>query len=524
MKLDRRSFLRAVGAAGAGAALAAPSAAAVRGEPGPAPAVFPEGIASGDPRPDGSLLWTRVSPPPDLSALDVFWEVATDDVFAQIVANGVEAATAERDHTVHVAVDGLHADRWYHYRFTAGGVQSAVGRMRTTPAPGSTPDRLRFAFASCQQINESHYVAHRAIAEEGVDFLMHLGDYVYVDDRRTLTLDDYRAVYRRFKANPLLQDCHARVPCVYMWDDGEFWNGVDARTDPWQDALDHAERWQNAADAAFEYLPLQRWPDDPNRVYRALRWGTLADLFVLDDRSYRDPAVDELNSLSTAGAFMMDPQRTTLGAAQKQWVKDGLESSTAAWRVLANGYNMLPWRLVDLDHPWMRRLNPRWQRNAGVYAPNEAWDDYQADRRELLQHIADSGVRNVVSCAGHTHMFFAGNLIPDFDDPASPVAAAEFVTGSLTSDPDPRTYFGSLPRGLAEELLHFAERYCLAANPYWRHANFIDQGYAVVEVTPEELICEFRLIDTFDPDAFARTGARFRVVAGRPGIETLSPG
>jgi len=132
-----------------------------------------------------------------------------------------------------------------------------------------------------------------------------------------------------------------------------------------------------------------------------------------------------------------------------------------------------------------------------------------------MKHIARQRIRNVVVCSGHTHFYKASEIMPDFDDPASPVTAMEFVTGSLTADPDPRTI-------ASEELLHLAEQLMLEANvPYLKQIDLLNQGYAVVDATPEELVCEFRVLDTFDPEAVASTFARFRVVADRPGIEVL---
>ena len=122
----------------------------------------------------------------------------------------------------------------------------------------------------------------------------------------------------------------------------------------------------------------------------------------------------------------------------------------------------------------------------------------------------------MVVTSGHTHFYKASNIQPDFDDAASPITAVEFVTGSLTADPDPRTI-------ASEELLHVAEQLMMVANaPYLKQIDLLNQGYAVVDVTPEETIVDFRVLDTFDPDAEASTFARFRVVAGVPGIEAAS--
>jgi alkaline phosphatase D len=270
-------------------------------------------------------------------------------------------------------------------------------------------------------------------------------------------------------------------------------------------------------------MPLLR--NAENRSHRSFAWGRLADVVMIDVRSFRDPevpangsvfgAIDVQDSRIPPGEQMFAPGRTTLGAAQKTWLEDVLTSSTAAWRFIGNPYNMNPWKITDLDTPELRAADPNLQRNAGVYVSNEAWDDYQAERRELLAFIGQHDVRNVVFTSGHTHFYLACELQPDFDDPSSPTVAFDFVTGSQTADPDPLT---RAPAFLWKAI----ETGFLEANaPYMKHTNLLDQGFALVDVTPEECIVEFRVVDTFDPNAAARTAARFRVRNGSRTLDVL---
>ncbi len=169
----------------------------------------------------------------------------------------------------------------------------------------------------------------------------------------------------------------------------------------------------------------------------------------------------------------------------------------------------------DFDTPELRAEDPDLQKNGGIYVSNEAWDDYQDERRKLMRHIENKKISNVLVSAGHTHFYKASNIQPDFDDANSPITAMEFVTGSLTADP-PATDIAPL------ELLQLAEEIMIEANsPYLRHVDLLHQGYAIVDVTPQRTIVEFRVIDTMDPNAEAWTMERFRVVNGVPGIETL---
>ena len=513
--LPRREFLKLLASAVGGAAVlsAIPGRRALAGG---AVVAFPDGIKSGDPLPTGGTIWTRIPPPSSGGSATVLWSVADDAAMGQVVLGGMATTDAEAGYSLTIPLRRLAPDRWYYYRFEHDGVGSVVGRLRTAPLPHAPADRLRYAFASCQQRNASYYVAHRAIAQEGVDFFLHLGDYVYVSDGGTITLDDYRGVYRRFHSNPLLQDLHAAVPLVAVWDDGEFYNGVDRTGDP--------VRLAAGRTAWFEHMPVRRRRDD--RIYRSLRWGGLADLHLLDTRQYRDqevPAntrfgniIDAQDTSIPPGEQMFAPGRTTLGSRQKAWFKRSLRRTRATWSLVGSSYDMAPWKIIDRDTPELRARNPDLQRNGGVYVSNEAWDDYQSERRELMEYIARHRIPNVVVCSGHTHFYKASDIMPDFDDAASPVTAMEFVTGSLTADPDPRTI-------ASEELLHVAESIMMTANtPYLKLIDLLNQGYTLVDVTPEEVIVEFRVLDTFDPDAQASTFARFRVVAGRPGIEVLT--
>lgn len=516
--MPRREFLRALLAMGV---------ATVAGrsiwDANPAGAMeptFPDGIKSGDPSPESGMIWTRVSPVspdgPGSDPVSVVWSVAEDAEMQNVVRGGVAQVDASTGYQLHVKVRKLRPDRWYHYRFEAEGSASVVGRLRTAPPKHKSPDRLRYAFASCQQQTESFYVAHRAIANENVDFLLHLGDYIYVNDFATLSLEDYRGVYRRFHSNPLLQEMHAAVPLVPVWDDGEFYNGVDRTGDP--------ERLANARQAWFEAMPLRRPKND--RTYRTLRWGKLAEMLLLDTRQYRDPEVpanstfagllDAQDTTLPPGEDMFARGRTTLGKQQRAWLKKRLAATKARWKILGSSYDMAPWKFVDYDTPELRAADPNLQRNGGLYVSNEAWDDYQHERRKLMRYIERKRIRNVLVSAGHTHFYKASNIQPDFDDPNSPVTAMEFVTGSLTADP--------LPTTLApKDLLLTAEFIMLASNePYLKHIDLLNQGYAVVDITPEETIVEFRVIDTLDPDAEPSTFGRFRVVNKVPGIETLA--
>lgn len=487
------------------------------------PSWFPDGVIAGDPRPAGAAVWTRIDEVAlgaGVAALRVEVARAADFASLEYTSEAIELTEAGGRT---VAVDQLDSDAWWYYRFVALDADgsalgaSRTGRLRTAPKPGTALDKpLRFAFASCQQLSGEYAAQAQLAKRDDVDFLIHLGDYVYVNDQETLTVDDYLEVYRRFKAQPPLQDLQAQIPLVAMWDDGEFYNGVDGKGDP--------QRLANARAAWFENMPVLRDPDAPSndadRIYRTLTWGALADLFMIDVRQYRDPAIEAYDTNDPAAREIFNPTRTTLGAEQKAWLKEQMSGSAqrgTPWRFFGNPYDLAMWRLVDTDQTWPRPEGAL--TNSGVYAPNEAWDDYWAERRELLQFIADEDITNVISCSGHTHIWIASDLRPDPDDPSSPVVGFDFTCGSQTADPDLLADVTGDERAGKVAGFRQSEEASLKVNPWMTYGNLVDQGFAIVEVSESSTAVEFWFVDPFDPTAEAKLGARFTVVSGATSMD-----
>ncbi|MBK7020455.1 MAG: alkaline phosphatase D family protein [Candidatus Microthrix sp.] len=482
--VSRRRVLAATGATGAFAAL---RPMLVPTEPAGAQgtAAYPDSVASGDPRPDGSVIWTRVAPHQRMARCPSPGRYARPPAarrWQPVRSPPSQPAT------------GACRFGWTASTQTAGTPSPSMGRRGSARRDGCAPPRhpahppthLRFAFGSCQQ-RSSPYVAMAAIEAENVDFFLHLGDYIYVSDDGTITLDDYRDVWQRFHSDPALTRLRSRVPLVAMWDDGEFYNGIDRTGDP--------ARLAAAKRAFFEFQPVLP-TDGVDQAYRAFSWGDLAHLPIIDVRSYRDPAVEATDNETPEGGVVMEPDRTTLGAPQKAWLKEQLSGSSAAWKLVGTGYNVLAVRLTDRDTPERRATEPDLVLNAGDYYPNEAFDDYQAERRELLQFLVDECVEDVVFVAGHTHVFLGGRLYPDYDDAASPLAAHEFVAGSLTADPPPEGVVKSLlgsdvSRAEATDILRTVEAAGLDINKHLDYINIVEQGYGLVDVTPTRCTCSF---------------------------------
>jgi alkaline phosphatase D len=216
---------------------------------------FTLGIASGDPVADGIVLWTRLAPDPlqgggmPPSNVDVRWEVATDESMRRIVKRGSAVASPGFAHAVHAEVNGLESDRWYWYRFDVGGAASPIGRARTLPKRDAVKERLRFAFASCQHYEQGYYAAHRHLAQEPVDFVAFLGDYIYESTSANqvrshgsgepISLADYRTRYALYKTDADLQAAHAACPWIVTFDDHEVDNNYVGLVS--QDGVSEAE-------------------------------------------------------------------------------------------------------------------------------------------------------------------------------------------------------------------------------------------------------------------------------------------
>ncbi|WP_435155399.1 alkaline phosphatase D family protein [Amycolatopsis sacchari] len=398
MRPNRRVLLGGAAALGATAlAGLAPLSAAPTG-------LFSLGVASGDPLPDGVVLWTRLAPEPLApdglggmpgAPVPVEWQVAADERFSRVERSGSVLAMPEDAHSVHVEVSGLRPGAWYFYRFRAGGQVSPAGRTRTAPDAGLR--RLAFAFASCQHYADGFYTAHAHLAEEELDLVVFLGDYIYEGGSQgslgrghrpaheLRTLADYRVRFAQYKSDANLQAAHAAFPWIAVFDDHEVQNNwAGDHSDTGVPRAEFRARRAAAFQAYYEHLPLRRAqrPTGPDiRIHRRLTFGDLVDFHVLDTRQYRSPA------------------HTMLGPPQKDWLFHNLAGPTARWNVLAQQVFFTP-------------LRPG--------ASADTWYGCPAERNEVRDHLAHASSPVIITGDAH-----------DFDDPASPVVATEFVGTSI---------------------------------------------------------------------------------------------
>ncbi|WP_116368669.1 alkaline phosphatase D family protein [Parahaliea mediterranea] len=510
--LSTGTFLLSVGEVAA-ASQAAPSAALD----------FPQGVASGDPRSNSVMLWTRAVPRDGGAVCQVMLEVSEQADFAEPLLARPLSASADNDYTLRVFIDGLAPGRWYYYRFVgATDTRSRTGRTCTAPAPGLARP-LNLAFVSCQNFEQAYFGAWARLIEDDlaaaadarIDAVLHLGDFIYErswhtrqdgsppsrvlppfpngergeGNRYAVSLADYRHLYKTYLADPHLQEARARWPFIYTWDDHEFSDdNFQSYSHYGPEPVLEAQRKLDANRAWFEFIPcaLDEFSDQPShglrraqlgagadsdnrlardslRIYRRLQWGSLVDMFITDERSYRSPPClkegtaesvglpmnsVELVALADAGreynngqppatlpwgdGSVPNPARdrapgTCLGSEQRQWLLDGLGASKAPWKLWANPLPLLPLRLDLSSIPFAGYED--------CVFNIDAWQGYPHEYRTVMEHLNSTGTAGVVSLSGDHHMHGAGAILTDPGDKNSPAVAVDFSCAGISSTP-----------------------------------------------------------------------------------------
>ncbi|MBL9103853.1 MAG: alkaline phosphatase D family protein [Myxococcales bacterium] len=301
---------------------------------------FPQSVVSGDPRAESVILWTRLVDPdlPDSDEGNVELQVATDETFSTLVELDVAVipAPATFDRCIKAKVRNLTPATTYWYRFihtrVDGRYVGPVGRTRTAPEAGADV-KVRFAYVSCQDYNGRYYNGYAHMATMDLDFIVHLGDYVYettgdpkfqsttgravvfTDKEGAIpfnvgtdteyyaakSLDNYRELYRTYRSDPALRKVHELFPMICTWDDHEYSDDCHQDVATYfagrQDEQD-PDRRRHANQAWFEYMPVDFREDDfqydPTKpvpgdieIYRDFTYGKHMRLVMTDLRSHR---------------------------------------------------------------------------------------------------------------------------------------------------------------------------------------------------------------------------------------------
>ncbi len=461
---------------------------------------FTLGVASGDPMPDGIVLWTRLAPDPANPAslgkqsIPVGWRVATDSRLQQIVASGVAMALPELAHSVHVEVIGLRPHRDYFYQFNMGTEESPVGHLRTAPARDELLGELRFAFATCQDWPSGYYTAYRDMLQNDLDVVLHLGDYTYkyaiystnrgvavpgVFHKACEDLRTYRLRHTLYKLDPDLQAVHQKFPFAAIWDDHEVANDYSGLAPEYASpSPDFTVKRAAAYQAYYEHMPIRLSaalnPRAGLQIYRRLQYGRLAEFTMLDDRQYRTD-----NPCGDGESLRCDAARTgnytMLGLEQEQWLAQGFAESASQWNVVAQQLLIAQLEHATIQADWF------W---------NDAWDGYPLARRRLLSDVVDTKVRNPVFLTGDWHSTFVNDLKLDFHDPLSKTVATEFVTPAISTGGDGTPY----------------GPYYAPMIPYNPHIKYYEgdrRGYFLASVTPKRMMLDLRFVTSVeDPAGF----------------------
>ncbi|MHA7275328.1 alkaline phosphatase D family protein [Arthrobacter sp. Hz1] len=550
MPLTRRTLLRSAGVTAVAGAAAwptvLPSAQAARVS---RPTVSPQfrfGVASGDPLPNGVLLWTRVTPeaaatPGSGRGADVTvkWEVALDPAFRRVVARGATLTGASRDHTVKAEPRGLAPATTYWYRFSFGKTVSPVGRTRTAPALGAPVDKLRIGVVSCANLQAGWFSSYRHLAARGdLDLVLHLGDYLYeyapgeYQARDVVvrphdpavemtTLEHYRRRHAQYKTDPDLQALHAAAPFVVTWDDHESAN------DAWANgAENHTEGAEGAWRARFgasqqayaEWMPVRYEPG--GNLYRRLTFGALASISMLDLRSYRSEQAS-----SVVDPAINSPDRTITGEAQMSWLLSGLTAPEAQWKLVGNPVMITPVRfpstLSASEVGAVQELVGTTTVDGAPYNVDQ-WDGYTADRSRVLRHLRDNAVTDTVFLTGDIHSGWACDLPADpLTYPASGNSVAtELVCTSVTSD-NLDDILNVPPRTASIAV----EEAFKASNPHVKYLDFDSHGYSVLDVTPSGVRMDWYVLsERTDKASTSRISTSWRVDAGTQRVTPAAGG
>ncbi|WP_261134470.1 alkaline phosphatase D family protein [Bacillus sp. Marseille-Q3570] len=511
-KMNRKHFLETTGkfAVATMASLSLPSILVKPEDVDAAPTFtkdpFNLGVASGDPLPDSVVLWTRIAPNPlaadgkggmGKSYVSVRWEIAEDERFDRIVQSGSEVTGPELGHSIHAEVFGLKPDTAYYYRFKVGKEISPVGKTKTAPKNDANVDRLSFAIASCQAWAGGRYAAYNNMVDEDLDFVLHLGDYIY-EKGDTETLADYRLLHAKYKTSSDLQAAHAKFPFIVTFDDHEIDNDwSDDISDPnYPDGEQERFLAVRAAgfQAYYEHMPLRRRskPNGPDMLlYRKFTFGNLAEFSVLDTRQYRDNQVGSGFPGGPLDPEASDPNRTIMGSEQEKWLLNNLERSKSKWNVIAQQTMMAQYDYDTGD---------------GISVNHDQWDGYSADRDFLFDFIKEKNPSNPIVVSGDWHSSWVNDLKEDFNNPKSATLGTEFVGTSISS--------GCGWKGNIED--------ALSVNP---HVKFFDgdyRGYVRFKVTHESWQSDYRVVSSAnDPDAVAVTLGSFVVNNGKAGAQRV---
>ena len=504
---------------------------------------FPQSVASGDPQTNGITLWTRIIP--QSAPAKVAFQVSSDPSFSKVIVMGLAFTDQTRDYTAKIRLKSrvLQPFTTYYYRFIFNNTTSPTGRFKTLPAQNANVERVRFGYISCQDYTNGYFTALNYLANEDIDFVVHLGDYIYetVGDPsfqrgirplqlpngqpRAQTLEDYRFLYHTYRSDQNLQRLHEKFAFISIWDDHEYANDSykEYNTDTTSETQNYTPKRRQAANQAWaEYTPTSvpffREKDSTSslQIYRTFTFGKLMELVMTDERLYRDGPPCGLQTsqryITTDCPGRSNPSRTMLGLTQRQWFLNKVRNSSCIWKVWGNEVMTMQLKVLS---PFATALLGT--TTPDIFVSLDQWDGYPAERALIFSTLKKSGVKNLVTITGDLHTYVAGYQRINFDTPFAPntvpedAVSVEFVVGSVTASNfsesgSPAPGGGSLPP--IDAITNILQK----SNPHIQYFNSATHGYNLVEVTPSALTCTLKAVSTVvTPEGKLSTLKVFRV-------------
>jgi alkaline phosphatase D len=429
-------------------------------------APFYYGVASGDPMPDRVIIWAHITPAVINAPEQLSWQISTDSNFTAIAQSGTITVDTATDYCAKVDVTGLQPYTHYFYRFTDSQNRHSI-TGRTLTAPVGNNSSAKFAVVSCSSIFSGYFNAYRQIANRSdVDVVIHLGDYIYdfVDPDEEVRLPnpypqqptnfaEWCARHAYYLLDPDLRLARQMKPLIVTWDNHDI-AGSD-RSIPARAFLNwNPVRIINAA--------------EPQRIYRKLSYGNLADIITTDLMRYR--GVDEF----------VPGQPSVLGTEQYNWLLDTLGSASGRWKIFGS-----PKMFSYFGLQSFQGLIP------GGAVNLSGWDSYPLERSSILHFIDSLNINNVFAISGDSHISVAAELT---DNPADstlydPITGAgalgvEFLPSSISRG---NLDEAGVPLGAMNSIAGVMKQ----ENKHVKYVELSSHGYGLLIVTPDSIAAQF---------------------------------
>lgn len=440
---------------------------------------FYHGVASGDPTDSKVIIWTRVTPDTGTTGdIDVYWQIATDTNFNNIVNYGKLTATEENHYCVKADVCGLNPSTFYYYMFNALGRNSIMARTKTAPASATDNDSVRFAVVSCASWEHGYFNAYEKVSQRNdIDAVVHLGDYIYeyesggfsanISGRtyepttEAVTELGYELRHSQYKLDDQLRRIHQLYPFITVWDDHETcndaWKSGGQNHTPGTEG-NFSDRKRNSTSTYFKWMPIRKPdPADTIRIFRKLRYGKLLDLIMLDTRLY-DRDEQDLGATNDSSHHLMGPYELS-------WFINQLDDTATRWKIIGNQVMFAPLEVF------------------GQPVNADQWDGYNYERTQIENHILNHPVNDVVILTGDIHTSWCNDVPgPNYNNnTGAGSVCVEFVGSSVTSANSPLPV-GS---GIIQTL-----------NQHVKYVNTSDKGYYTLDVKKGKTQADYNYMST----------------------------